>query len=227
MTWRRTILLVVLAVAGCKADPNGMPPRPYYVSYTKTLPDVVRRAADAGEAGAQTALGHFYERGENGFAVREDEALRLYRLAAAQGYPPALTNLAVLVATGRGVARDDAEAARLLSLAAQQDYEPAQVYLAACYLAHRGQIADGDAVAIAALRAVAAREMGSNHCRHVRIVVGLAQLSRDGAPGVPREQAEAIRLLKKMAAPRGSGCDDENAKAQLAKMPANPPLDRQ
>ena len=156
---RRTIALaLLLAVSGCY-DPNAsaVQPRPTYESYPKSMPDVLRRAADAGDPGAQTALGSFYERGEEGFPVRKDEALRLYRLAAAQNYPAGLTNLAVFLAEGRETSRNDVEAVRLLSLAARKDFEPAQVYLSAFYLARRGRIADGDPVAIAALKARAAK----------------------------------------------------------------------
>ena len=54
------------------------------------------------------------------------EAAKMYQLAAAQGYPAAQYNLAVLYETGDGVEVDKAEAARLFKLAADQGHPIAQ-----------------------------------------------------------------------------------------------------
>ncbi len=207
---------------------KGMADSPYFVAYKKTTPEVIRRGVETGDAGAQAAAGYFFEKGEQGFPKRDDEALRLYRLAAAQGDRAGLTNLAVFLATGRGVPRDDAEAARLLSLAARQDYEPAQRYLASFYLAHRGSIVDGDPAALAAVRAVLERLIHSRNCvGFPRFERKIARLYEEGAPGLPRDLEEARRFYERMAAPYPRGCDDEEARERLAKIPANPPLDRQ
>jgi hypothetical protein len=206
---------------------KGMADRPYFVTYETTVPDVIRRGAEAGDAGAQAAAGYFSEKGEQGFAKSDDEALRLYRLAAAQGNPAGLANLAVFIASGRGVPRDDAEAARLLSLAARQEFEPAQLYLASFYLAHRGNIAEGDPVAIATLKAIVEREMRDKSCTNDRIVTAVARLYEDGALGMPRNLAEAKRLYQRMAPSYPDGCGDVEAKERLAKMPANSILNRQ
>ncbi|MDB5691874.1 MAG: sel1 repeat family protein [Alphaproteobacteria bacterium] len=206
---------------------KGSAESPSFGTYGKTVPEVIRRGVEMGDAGAQAAAGYSTEKGEYGFSKREDEALRLYRLAAAQGNPAGLTNLAVFVATGRGVPRDDAEAARLLSLAARQEFEPAQLYLAAFYLAHRGNIADGDPGAIAALKAVVEREMHAPLCRNPHVAVAAARLYEDGAAGMPRDLAEARRLYQKMGPPSPDGCNVAEARERLAKMPANPALDRQ
>jgi len=58
--------------------------------------------------------------------VRDDnEAVRLYRLAADQGYAAAQFNLGYMFENGLGVVRDDNEAVRLYRLAAAQGHRNA------------------------------------------------------------------------------------------------------
>ena len=59
---------------------------------------------------------------KNGKGVAQDnaEALRLYRLAAAQGNAAAQINLGLMFENGQGVAQDRGEAIRLYRLAAAQ-----------------------------------------------------------------------------------------------------------
>jgi TPR repeat protein len=59
-------------------------------------------------------------------AKDEAEAVRLYRLAADQGYAAAQFNLGVCYRNGIGVAKDEAEAVRLYRLAADQGDAAAQ-----------------------------------------------------------------------------------------------------
>ena len=59
---------------------------------------------------------------DRGVAKDDAEAVRLYRLAAAQGHSAAQYNLGLMFANGRGVAKDEAEAIRLYRLAAAQGY---------------------------------------------------------------------------------------------------------
>ena len=65
---------------------------------------------------------------EDGTGVPQDhaEAVRLYRLAAAQGHAKAQYNLGVMHLKGTGFAQDPTKAARLLKLAADQGYKPAR-----------------------------------------------------------------------------------------------------
>ena len=59
---------------------------------------------------------------ENGRGVAKDdaEAVRWYRLAAAQGIASGQNNLGLMFEEGRGVVKDAAEAIRLYRLAAAQ-----------------------------------------------------------------------------------------------------------
>ena len=82
-----------------------------------------------GDAKAQTSLGYCYESGE-GAAQDNAEAVKWYRMAAAQGFPPAQCGLGYCYGTGKGVAQDHAEAARLFRMSATQGFAPAQFGLA-------------------------------------------------------------------------------------------------
>jgi TPR repeat protein len=215
---RRGACIAGLLLAGCIGSLGGMPGSPYFVSYRATDSDIVRREAAAGDAEAQAALGYDYERGENGLPKREDEAARLYRLAAAQGSPAGQTNFAVLLATGRGMARNDVEAVRLLAAASGKGFRPAEVYLSAFYLARRGGIPDGDPTALAALRAVIERDVRSMFCLESRIVFAAASQYEAGTALLPRDPSEAIRLYKKLADFYPSGCGLESARKKLAEI---------
>ena len=76
--------------------------------------EVYRMAAMQGDAKAQTSLGYCYESGE-GAAQDNAEAVKWYRMAAAQGFP-AQCGLGYCYGTGKGVAQDHAEAARLFRM---------------------------------------------------------------------------------------------------------------
>lgn len=77
-------------------------------AYSALLP-LCRSAVQAGLPRAQFFLGRMYELA---LGVLQDygEALRLYKLAADQGYALALTNLAALCKQGQGCARDETAA---------------------------------------------------------------------------------------------------------------------
>ncbi len=66
-------------------------------------------------------VGVCYDFGCGGVAQDYAEAVRLYRLAAAQGYADAQVNLGYMFEKGRGVAQDRAEAIRWYRLAAAQE----------------------------------------------------------------------------------------------------------
>jgi TPR repeat protein len=77
-----------------------------------------RLAAANGSDRAQLDLGMLYKHGFDDDAARGDaEAVRWFRLAAAQGDYSAQCNLAYMLETGRGGAQDYAEAARWFRLA--------------------------------------------------------------------------------------------------------------
>ena len=90
------------------------------------------KAAEQGNADAQTFLGYSYE---NGLGVTKDfiEAVKWYRKAAEQGYSVAQYKLGNSYYFGSGVAKDNAEAFKWFRKAAEQGYSDAQSNLGACY----------------------------------------------------------------------------------------------
>jgi hypothetical protein len=91
-----------------------------------------RKAADQGNAGAQSNVGWLYQ---NGLAVPQDyvEAMRWYRKAADQGFATAQDNIGALYANGWGVPKDYAEAMRWFRKAADQGYAGAQKHVGLLY----------------------------------------------------------------------------------------------
>ena len=88
---------------------------------------------------AQVMFGAMYEHG-TGVPQDHTEAMRLFRLAADQGYAVAQYNLGRMYVEGRAVPQDYTEAARLLKLAADQGYQPARD----CFDRFTGRVLRGD-----------------------------------------------------------------------------------
>jgi TPR repeat protein len=97
-----------------------------------------QQSAAAGSFFGQSFLANFYC--NHGVMVQQDdaEAVRLYRLAADQGFAGAQKNLGVMLSKGRGVAKDDAEAVRLYRLAAAQGHVQAHWHLGGSLYVGRG-----------------------------------------------------------------------------------------
>src|ERR1700722_14116171 len=88
---------------------------------------------------AAQAQGFFIEHGRGGLPKDEEEAARLYKLAADQGNVGGQANLGLFYAHGRGgLAKDDLEAARLYKFAADQGHAAAQCNLGSFYEQGRG-----------------------------------------------------------------------------------------
>jgi TPR repeat protein len=81
-------------------------------------------ADDPADAIAQFRIGYAHERGDH-MKVDYAEAMRLYRLSAAQGNPVAQFRIGYLYEKGLGVAEDDAQAMQWYEKAAAQNNEPA------------------------------------------------------------------------------------------------------
>jgi TPR repeat protein len=115
-----------------------------------------RESEAAGSCFGQFVVGACYKFGCGGVAQDYAEAVRLYRLAAVQGYAVAQTNLGFMFSNGHGVAQDYAEAVRLYRLAAVQGYAPAQSNLGVMFSKGRG-VAQDRAEAIRLYRLAAAQ----------------------------------------------------------------------
>lgn len=116
------------------------------------------------------------------------EAVRWYRLAAEQGFPPAQVRLGYAYAEGQGVPQDDAEAVRWYRLAVEQGY--GQYGLSQMYYAGRGGLPRDYRAAVRYLRLAA--EQG-----HESAQVKLGAMYTWGL-GVPRDDAEAERWFQRV-----------------------------
>jgi TPR repeat protein len=98
-------------------------------------------------------------------AARLNEAARLYKLAADQGYAPAQLDLGASYADGsRGLAKDEREAARLVKLAADQGLAAAQFILGGFYSKGLGGLAKDEREAVRLFRLAA--DQGSPRAGH-------------------------------------------------------------
>jgi TPR repeat protein len=96
--------------------------------------------AEAGDAGAQRALGHAYRDGK-GLPQNQALAAKWFRRAADQGDADAEDSLGIMYGLGEGVERDKEEAVRWYQKAAKQGNAKAMFNLGASYY-------NGDGVAI-------------------------------------------------------------------------------
>ncbi len=124
------------------------------------------------------------------FKIKQNvpEAVRLYRLAAAQGHDIAQNNLAVMLADGRCVAQDTAEAVRLYRLAAAQGNQAAQVELGVCYMDGKYGVEQDDAEAVGLFRLAAAKKYhGAQYL--------MGQMVENGR-GIAQNTADAIQWYR-------------------------------
>lgn len=105
----------------------------YADAYLQLLP-----VARAGDARAQFMLGELSDNGLGPVALDPHEAVRWYRMAAAQDYGEAQFALARHYALGRGVKQDKDEALKWLTRAADNKFEQAILDLARLYADGRG-----------------------------------------------------------------------------------------
>jgi len=150
----------------------------------------LRRAAEANHAPAQALLASIFDN-----AGLTDEAVPLYRRAAAQGNADAQAALAGLHVEGRAVPPDLREAFRLYERAAASGHALAVQAVADAYLRNDTAMLDTDATdakALAALRR--AGEAG-----YVAAIVRLVDVYAKGQLGVSADAAEAERWQARLA----------------------------
>jgi hypothetical protein len=113
------------------------PPKSPYVEVQDTMLriDALRATAEQGSAEDQYHLGVRYE---NAMPKDHREAVRWYRMAAAQQHAGAFYRLCVLSDIGRGMPQDYQEALRWCRLAANQGHGPAMFLIATYYEKARG-----------------------------------------------------------------------------------------
>jgi TPR repeat protein len=149
----------------------------------------LRPAATAGYAPAQSLLAYILDRADLG-----DEALVLYRAAAAQDDAEGHTGLADRYLTGRGVAKDEKLALLHFSKAAAQGHALSIEVIADSWLKGRfGLDAASDPSAARSAVLLAAER------QHLPSVDGIAAGYRSGRFGLPVDEAEAARWQTRAA----------------------------
>jgi TPR repeat protein len=114
-----------------------------------------------------------------------EEAVRLFRLAAAQGHAIAQCHVGVCFARGQGVAQDREQAVAFFRLAAAQGHAAAQFNLGGCFERGKGVEQDREQ-AVAFFRLAAAKGHAD-----AQFNLALCLLAR----GAENDQDEALRLL--------------------------------
>jgi TPR repeat protein len=164
-----------------------------------------RKAAEAGNAGAQFELGLMYD---DGLGTPQDykQAMAWYEKAAAQGNAPAQYNMGVLYNQGNGVAQDPKQAASWYEKAAEQGFAPAQAALGFLYDEGRGVEQDYK-------KALAWYEKAAEQ-GFTKVRTNLGILHAEGQ-GTAQDYAEAYKWW---TLDKENG--DEDAKANLEKLEA-------
>ena len=156
-----------------------------------------RKAADQGNADAQSLLGFMYYQGQ-GVAQNYKEAARWYRKAADQGNVDARTLLGIMYEDGLGVPQDYREAARCYRIAADLGAAVAQSRLGDLYDFGHGVSRDFTEAARWY------RKAADQGLAMAQVMLGMHY---EKGQGVPKDYAEAARWY-------GKAADQGNADAQ-------------
>ena len=179
-------LVCVFAMANALAGPEedySSGRKAYLAGDVVSAMAVLKRAADAGHAPAQSLYGYILDKAEY-----NEEAAQYFRRAADQGNADGQYGLAMLYAAGEGVGRDPAAARDWLERAGKQGHTLAVVALSQAFLGGSlGFKADpGDSAGLVWVRKAADSDS-------IPALSYLAKGYRSGAFGAP-DPAQAERL---------------------------------
>ena len=150
-----------------------------------------RKAAEHGNADAQSQLGWAYENGYGGLAKNDSEAIRWYRKAAEQGSSLGQYNLGGAFYYGRGVQLDYTQAVNWYRKSADQGYMSAQHNLAGMFSEGKG-VAKDDVEAVRWWRKAA--DQGDAESQF-----NLGIMYEYGRGGLANDNAQALSLFQKAA----------------------------
>lgn len=174
-----------------------------------------RPLAKAGLAKAQYALGVVYERGDGDMAAAPISAAKWYRRAAAQGHTDAQTNLARMLAAGRGVPQDVRGAVQLWRRAARRGHPVAQYNLALSHYQGQGTRRD-PRKSLSLFRDAAHRGLPAAQ-------FALGTLYRQGASAIPVNRGRALAWFERAARNGHTRAREEAARLRDAGVGADPP----
>ena len=140
-------------------------------------PQLCEPLAEQGVAEAQFSLGYMYD-----YSLNYELGVMWYKLAAEQGHPRALYNLAVMTRHGRGLPKNIKDAIKLYHLSAEQGYSKAQWVLGERYQYGRDVIVNYT-------EAVRLYRLSAKH-GHIHGMYNLARMYREGK-GVEEDKVYA------------------------------------
>ena len=155
----------------------------------------LRASASAGYAPAQVIVGYWHKAGYAGVAKDDAEAVRLFKLAAAQNEPAGQNELGLMYVMGRGIEKDEVQALKYFQLAAEQNFAHAQNNLARMHERGLGGLAKDDAEALKWYRLAA--DQG-----HPIALYQLGTMHEAGRGGLTQDLDKAAALYR-MSAARG------------------------
>lgn len=173
-----------------------------------TAMTLFQRAADSGHAAAQASYAAILQRGQ---AV--EEALKYYRLSAAQGDRDGQYGLGMLHFLGEGVRKNLTEARQWFARAAVQEHVYAANMMADAYISGRMDLSVAERQSVAALPWIQ-RAAGYDY---VPALDALADAYRFGQYGLTVDTEQADKLATRASKVRGKPLASEKKRSSLYK----------
>ncbi|MBP7114666.1 MAG: sel1 repeat family protein [Candidatus Peribacteraceae bacterium] len=145
------VVSALLLLAACAGSGNGAADYARAMQYMRGAGvtqdqakgmEFLLKAADAGHAEAQVAMGYYYLKGTNGVAQDSAKAMEYLTKAAEQGNRDAQYNVGLAYVRGEGTAADFAKAYEWFEKAAYQDDAGAQYNMGVMIINGEGAVAD-------------------------------------------------------------------------------------
>jgi TPR repeat protein len=155
---------------------------------------LLQRAADAGHAAAQAAMGEILDQADSGA-----EAIEYYRKSAAQGNADGQFGLGTMLASGQAAPKNTAEARKWIVLAAEQGHKLAINELALAYINGGLDIPEDSRQSAQALRWIRAAADGG----YLTAMEKLAAAYRSGELGLGIDVSAAEQWAEKVRKARG------------------------
>ena len=202
-----TLLLSISVALSASAD-NEQKSETYRRNFVTSM----MKEAEQGNAHAQLLLGTMYEKGI-GVAKDEAEAVEWYREAAEQGSADAQSILGLMYSYGRGVTKDEAEAMRWWREGAQsrlREFANAPTNAPFKFGGFEGKIKAAESGNKSAQHSVGMMYLTGSGVTQSDVEAvywlteagaeqALAILYEEGRGGLPKDNAEAMRLYRKTA----------------------------
>jgi len=188
------VLSAASAVAGPKEDfEEGI--KAYQEGGLVASMTLLRRASDAGHAAAQAAYAYILDKSDE-----DEEAVKYYKMSAAQGHPDGMYGLAGMYFMGEGIKQDFVEGRKWMVKAAETGHEMATHAMADGY--RQGGMGFSEAERSAPEGVLWLRKSAA--LGYLPSMERLAEVTEKGLLGVAPDAAEAAALRTKIAEAKGT-----------------------